>query len=63
MDNFDRAADLVLEINEVRAVVRELKAALTREMDYNAEMMASHPLMIAAEAELKRLHGELVILI
>ena len=62
--NLSRAADIVAEIDRVRGVQRELRAAFARsELDGGAKAAPAHPLYVDAEAELERLHAALMILI
>lgn len=62
--NLDDALALVEEIDRVRAVQRELRAAFARsELDGGAKAAPAHPLYIEAEARLAQLHEQLMLLI
>lgn len=62
--NLDDAIDIIQQIDEVRAVQRELKAAFARrELDGGVQAALSHPLYLQAQAELEELHEELTLLI
>lgn len=62
--NIDDALDIVAEIDQVRAVLRELKAAFARsELDGGAKAAPRHPLYIQCEERLATLHDQLMLLI
>lgn len=62
--NIDDALEIVREIDEVRAVQRELKATFARrELEGGAKAALSHPLYLQAQTRLDELHEALTILI
>ncbi|QUE25562.1 hypothetical protein SEA_SADLAD_15 [Microbacterium phage SadLad] len=59
--NIDDALEIVAEIDRVRSVIRELKAAFAKsELDGGAKAAPSHPLYIQAQAKLDELHDQLM---
>ena len=59
--NLDDAKELVREIDKVRAVMRELKAAFARsELDGGVKAAPRHPLYIECEEALAALHEQLM---
>lgn len=64
LTNLDRAVDLIEQIEQIRAVQRELKSAFARsELDGGARAALNHPLYVQAQAKLDELHDALMILI
>lgn len=62
--NIDDAIEVVCEIDQVRAVQRELKAAFARsELDGGVKAAPSHPLYIECEERLATLHEQLILII
>lgn len=62
--NLDDAIAIVDQIDRVRAVQRELKAAFARsELDGGAKAAVDHPLYLEAAAKLEELHDEMMGLI
>ncbi|QKO02764.1 hypothetical protein SEA_KELCOLE_11 [Microbacterium phage Kelcole] len=62
--NIDDALEIVTEIDHVRAVIRELKAAFARsELDGGAKAAPKHPLYVECEERLAKLHDELMMVI
>lgn len=62
--NLDDALEIVHEIDDVRSVIRELKAAFARsELDGGAKAAPSHPLYVEAEERLAALHDQLMMVI
>lgn len=62
--NLDDAADLIVEIERTRSILREVKAAFARsELDGGAKAALSHPLYLQAETHLEHLHNDLMMLI
>lgn len=62
--NIDDALEIVAEIDQVRSVIRELKAAFARsELDGGAKAAPKHPLYVECEARLEKLHEDLMLLI
>lgn len=62
--NIDDALEIVHEIDRVRAVIRELKAAFARsELDGGVKAARRHPLYIQCEQHLEVLHEQLMMVI
>lgn len=62
--NVDDALGIVAEIDQVRAVLRELKAAFARsELDGGVKAAPRHPLYTQCEERLATLHDQLMLLI
>lgn len=62
--NLDDALEIVAEIDAVRSVVRELKAAFAKsELDGGVKAVVRHPLYIEAQAKLDELHDQLMMVI
>ena len=62
--NIDDAIELVREIGQARAVLRELKAAFARsELDGGVKAAPKHPLYVECEERLATLHEQLMMLI
>ncbi|QIG59022.1 hypothetical protein SEA_RUBYRALPH_14 [Microbacterium phage RubyRalph] len=62
--NLDDAIEIVAEIDRVRSVIRELKAAFAKsELDGGAKAAPSHPLYIQAQEKLDELHDQLMMVI
>lgn len=62
--NIDDALEIVAEIDRVRSVIRELKAAFARsELDGGAKAAPQHPLYIECEERLATLHAQLMMVI
>ncbi|QJD53234.1 hypothetical protein SEA_TEMPO_12 [Microbacterium phage Tempo] len=62
--NIDDALEIVAEIDRVRSVIRELKAAFARsELDGGAKAAPKHPLYVECEERLAKLHDELMMVI
>ena len=62
--NLDDAAEIIAEIDTLRAVQRELRSAFARsELDGGAKAAPMHPLYADAEGRLAQLHDALMILI
>ena len=62
--NLDDAKGLIEQIDQVRAVQRELKSAFARrELDGGVKSAADHPLYVQAQEKLEELHEELMGLI
>lgn len=62
--NIDDALEIVHQIDQVRAVIRELKAAFARsELDGGVKAAPRHPLYIQCEQRLETLHEQLMMVI
>lgn len=62
--NIDDAIEIVHEIDQVRAVQRELKAAFARsELDGGVRAAPSHPLYVECVQRLEALHEQLMMVI
>lgn len=62
--NIDDAIEIVSEIDRLRSVIRELKAAFARsELDGGVKAAPTHPLYRQCEARLEKLHEDLMLLI
>lgn len=58
--NLEDAVDLIVEIDRVRAVMRELKSAFAKsELEGGVKAALRHPLYLQAEDELAELHDQL----
>lgn len=62
--NIDDALEIVHEIDQVRSVVRELKAAFARsELDGGVKAAPRHPLYVECEERLATLHDQLLMVL
>ncbi|UDL15387.1 hypothetical protein SEA_PEPE25_12 [Microbacterium phage Pepe25] len=62
--NVQDAVEIVSEIDQVRAVIRELRAAFARsELDGGVKAAPNHPLYRQCEARLEELHEQLMLVI
>lgn len=62
--NLDDALEIVEEIDRVRSVIRELKAAFAKsELDGGVKAAPKHPLYIEAQEKLDQLHDQLMMVI
>lgn len=62
--NLVKAVELTDQIAMLRAVVREVRSAFARsELDGGVQAAPEHPLYIQAEAEIAKLHEQLMVLI
>lgn len=62
--NIDDALEIVAEVDRVRSVIRELRAAFARsELDGGVKAAPQHPLYIECEERLAALHEQLMMAI